>query len=58
MTSMKAPISHGTPMFGSTLASGVIKAPAIAARPQPMPKVIEAHARAVDAEPSAPESRS
>ena len=40
MTNMKAPISQDNPMLGSTLANGVINAPAIAASPQPMPNVI------------------
>ena len=37
MTSMNAPISQGTPMFGSTLDSGVISAPAKAAA-SPLPR--------------------
>ena len=40
ITSMKAPISQARPMLGSTLASGVISAPATAASPQPIPNVM------------------
>ena len=39
MTSMNAPISHGSPMLGSTLVSGVTAAPATADNPLPIPKV-------------------
>ena len=40
MTSMNALMSHGTPMFGSTLESGVINAPARLASPAPSEKVM------------------
>src|SRR3989338_11675088 len=39
MASMNALVSQGTPMFGSTLDSGVINAPARHARPAPMAKL-------------------
>ena len=51
MTSMKAPISHGRPMLGSTLASGVISAPATAAKPAADREGHKADPAAVDAEP-------
>ena len=48
---MKALISQGMPILGSTEESGVISAPAMPARPEPMPKVEQAHLRAVDTQP-------
>ena len=41
ITSMKALTSHGSPMFGSTLDSGVISAPASAPSPAPSAKVVK-----------------
>ena len=45
IASMKALTSQGTPMFGSTLDSGVISAPARQASPAPNAKVDEPHPR-------------
>ena len=49
IASMKALISHGTPMLGATLDNGVINAPASAAKPR-LHKGHPPHAVILDAE--------